>query len=42
MVEKIKYYYDKGLYKLSHMDVFLQKGILTKAQYKEITGQTAK
>lgn len=38
--EKIDYYFNvKGIYKIRHLDIFLAKGILTRAQYDEIVGK---
>lgn len=39
MFEKIKKYYDKGIYKDFHIVIFLQKGIITEEEYKEIMGK---
>lgn len=39
MFERIRKYYDKGLYTKHHMDIFCQKGVITGAQYEEITGE---
>lgn len=36
--EKIKYYYDKGLYKQAHLDTFLKKNVITQEQYNTILG----
>jgi len=38
MYDKIKYYYDKQYYTKEHIAIFVQKGVLTSAQYKSITG----
>lgn len=38
MFEKIKKYYDKGLYTEKHIEVFTKKGVLTEGEYKEIVG----
>ena len=37
--ERIKYYYDAGLWSLPMVKKAVQKGIITKAQYKDITGE---
>lgn len=37
-VEKIKLYYEKGIYKDKHLQIFLEKGVLTQEQYEEIKG----
>ena len=48
MFEKIKKYYDKGIYKDSHLKVLVEKGknkgevVLTPEQYTEITGKEYK
>lgn len=39
MLEKIRAYYNKGLYEKHHMDTFCQKGVITATQYEEITGE---
>lgn len=39
MLERIRKYYDKGLYTQYHMDTFCQKGVITATQYEEITGE---
>ena len=39
MFEKIKKYYDMHIYTKDQVKVFVQKGIITAAQYKEITGE---
>lgn len=38
MLEKIRYYYNKGLYKKKHMIVFLNKGVITQEEYDSIVG----
>ena len=40
--ETIKYYYDKGLYKKTHLDVFLNKHIITQEEYDTILGVETK
>lgn len=39
MIEKIRDYYNKGLYEKRHMKVYCQKGVITPEQYEEITGE---
>lgn len=39
MIERIRAYYNKGLYEKHHMDTFCQKGVITATQYEEITGE---
>ncbi len=39
MFEKMKKYYDMGIYSEKHVADFVKKGRLTAAQYEEITGQ---
>ncbi len=39
MFEKVKKYYDMGIYTKKHVADFVKKGKLTPAQYKEITGE---
>ena len=36
MFEKIKYYYEKGLYKKTHLDIFLLVKSISEAEYNEI------
>ena len=38
MYEKIKKFYDKGLYKKEQVHKFVEKGVITEAQYTEIVG----
>ena len=38
--ERIKYYYDKGLYKATHIETFLEKKVITQEQYNTILGIT--
>ncbi len=39
MFEKVKKFYDEGIYKKSHVAAFVAKGKLTPEQYKLITGE---
>lgn len=39
MFNKIKKFYDLGLYNNAKVRVFVQKGVITSEQYKEITGE---
>lgn len=39
MFEKIKRFYDKGLYTKTQVADFVRKGVLTAEQYKAITGE---
>ena len=39
MFEKIKRFYDLGLYDNAKVKVFVAKGVITAEQYKEITGE---
>lgn len=34
--ERIKAYYEKGIYKERHLKAFLEKGVLTQAEYDEL------
>lgn len=36
--ERVKYYYEAGLWSKPMVKVAVKKGIITKEQYKEITG----
>ena len=36
MFDKIKYYYEKGLYKKAHLDVFLLVKSISEAEYEEL------
>lgn len=36
--EKIRYYYNRKLYKTKHLLVFLEKGVITEEEYNEIVG----
>lgn len=38
MFEKIKGYYQKGLYKAAHLAAFVRAGVLTQEQANEIMG----
>lgn len=38
MFEKIKKFYELGIYKEIHVRRFVQKGAITETQFKEITG----
>ena len=40
--ETVKKNYDKGLWSLALVKMAVRKGIITKAQYKEITGKEYK
>ncbi len=37
--DKIKQWYDKGIYKKSHVRMMVEKGKITAEEYKEITGE---
>ena len=37
--ERVKYYYDAGLWSLPMVKMAVKKGIITKEQFKEITGK---
>ena len=37
--EKVKYYFDAGLWSAPMVKMAVKKGIITKEQYKEITGK---
>lgn len=39
MFTKIKKFYDMGLYTKAQVAAFVEKGKITTAQYKEITGE---
>lgn len=39
MFEKIKKYYEKGLYTKAQVHKFVEKGIITEEQYLEIVGE---
>ncbi len=36
MFEKIKYYYDKGIYKKFHLDVLFSSKAISQAEYEKI------
>lgn len=38
--ERIKYYFDAGLWNAQMVKLAVRKGIITKDQYEEITGKT--
>lgn len=40
--EKVKYNYEAGLWSLPMVKMAVRKGIITKAQFKEITGEEYK
>lgn len=42
MFEKIKKFYDLGLYSDAQVAMFVKKGIITEEQYTEITGKPYK
>lgn len=37
--ERVKYYFDAGLWNVKMVKIAVRKGIITKAQFKEITGE---
>ena len=39
MFDKVKKFYDMGLYTKAMVAKFVQKGAITAAQYEEITGE---
>ena len=39
MFEKIKKFYNQGLYTKKQIRQFCEKGVITPEQYKEITGE---
>lgn len=39
MFEKIKRFYDLGIYTREQVHKFAEKGVITPAQYAEITGE---
>lgn len=39
MFDKIKKFYDLGLYTVEQVHKFVEKGIITEEQYKAITGE---
>lgn len=42
MYKTVKKYYDMGFYNDSQVAVFVEKGKITKTEYKEITGKSYK
>lgn len=38
--ETVKKNYDRGLWNVAMVKMAIRKGVITKAQYKEITGKT--
>ena len=36
--ERVKYYYTAGLWSIQMVKMAVRKGVITKEQYKEITG----
>lgn len=40
--ERIKYYYDAGLWNKAMVKMAVRKGVITKAQFEEITGEQYK
>lgn len=38
--ERIKYYFDAGLWSAPMVKMAVRKGVITKEQYTEITGKT--
>lgn len=37
--ERIKYYFEAGLWSIPMVKMAVKKGVITKEQFKEITGQ---
>lgn len=37
--ERVKYYYEAGLWSIPMVKVAVRKGVITKEQYREITGE---
>lgn len=37
--ERIKYYFEAGLWSIPMIKMAVRKGVITKEQFKEITGQ---
>lgn len=37
--ERVKYYFEAGLWSLPMVKMAVRKGVITKEQYKEITGE---
>ena len=40
--ERIKYYFDAGLWSAAQVKMAVRKGVITKEQYTEITGKEYK
>lgn len=40
--ERVKYYYNAGLWNILQVKMAVRKGVITKAQFKEITGEDYK
>ena len=40
--ERIKYYYEAGLWSIPMVKMAVKKGVITKEQFAEITGQAYK
>lgn len=40
--ERVKYYYEAGLWSIGMVKMAVKKGIITKEQYTEITGKEYK
>ena len=38
--ERVKYYYEAGLWSKPMVKMAVRKGVITKEQYQEITGET--
>ena len=38
MIEKIKRYYDLGIYKEKHLQKLLEKNVITQKEYEQIRG----
>ena len=39
MYNKIKMFYDKGLYTREQLEVFVEKGLITEEEFHEIVGE---
>lgn len=39
--EKIKYYYDRGMWSADRVMKAVEKGVITEEEYKEIVGEVA-
>lgn len=39
VLNKIKRYYDKGIYKKTHMRIFVEKHVIDEEEYASITGE---